>query len=162
MKADYKLKLNGTYIFLGFIFILYQVLSSVFLSTPPLYGIFFCYMFFLFKEKEKTYNKFDFRWYFSLFFLFFTDITYGFFVFSSWIAFFIFYYAFADWIKTNLKIGKFISVIFVLCTYALIFIVDRTFTYMNNEEMKMFALSFVFSLLVESLLAYIIFRGKMQ
>ncbi|EFV10804.1 conserved hypothetical protein [Campylobacter jejuni subsp. jejuni 327] len=35
-------------------------------------------MFCLLEERERTFSKLDFRWYFSLFFLFFTDITYNF------------------------------------------------------------------------------------
>lgn len=162
MRNDYEIKLNGTYIGLALFLIIYQILGSVYLYSPLLYGIFFCYMFFLLEESERTLNELDFRWYFSLFFLFFTDATYDFFVFSSWVAFCIFYYVFADWIKTNLKTGAILAVIFVFCAYILIFVVDRAFSYMSNEEAKTLNISYIISILIECLFAYILFRGKIQ
>ncbi|XGQ70661.1 hypothetical protein AB9T38_03425 [Campylobacter hepaticus] len=156
----YKAKFNGNYIILGFFFIIYQILGSIFIYAPLLYGIFFCYMFCLLEERERNFSKLDFRWYFSLFFLFFTDVTYNFVIFSSWFAFFIFYYICADWIKTNLKIGKFIPVVFVLCTYFIVLFLDIVFSYIEDEEIKI--LSWVYFVLVfmESLLAYVFFKDK--
>ncbi len=156
----YKVKLNNSYIFLGFFFIIYQILGSVFIYAPLLYGIFFCYMFCLLEQRESSLSKLDFRWYFSLFFLFFTDITYNFFIFSSWFAFFIFYYACADWIKTNLKIGKFIPVVFVFCAYAFIFILDAILSYTAGEKVKVLGLAYFVSIFIECFLAYVFFKGK--
>ncbi|WP_234284392.1 hypothetical protein, partial [Campylobacter novaezeelandiae] len=116
-KQAYNVSLNLNYIFIAIIFIIYEILSSIFIYLPIFYGVFFCYMFFLLEQRERTLYDLDFRWYFCLFFLFFTDVTHNFFIFSSWIAFFIFYYFFAYWIKTNLKIEKFIPITFVLCAY---------------------------------------------
>ncbi|EGK8197689.1 hypothetical protein IO455_000494 [Campylobacter coli] len=158
--SAYKVKLNGSYVFLGFLCILYQILGSVFLYMPLLYGVFFCYMYFLLEERQKTFNKLDFRWYFSLFFLFFTDITYDFFLFSSWLAFVIFYYTCADWIKTNLKIGKIIPIILVLCVYAFIFILDAIFSYVGDQEFKMPNFVYMISIMFECLFAYMLYRSK--
>ena len=113
----YNKSLNFSYVFLGIFFIFYEILSSIFSYLPLFYGFFFCYMFMLLEEREKTLLKLDFRWYFSLFFLLFADITHDFFPFSSWIAFFIFYYALAGWIKTNLKMSSTTPIVFVFCAY---------------------------------------------
>lgn len=158
--STYRIKLNGSYVFLGFLCILYQILGSVFLYIPLLYGVFFCYMYFLLEERQKTFSKLDFRWYFSLFFLFFTDITYDFFLFSSWFAFAIFYYTCADWIKTNFKIGKVIPVILVLCAYIFIFILDIIFSYVADQEFIMPSFGYMISITFECLFAYVLFRSK--
>lgn len=158
--STYRIKLNGSYVFLGFLCILYQILGSVFLYMPLLYGVFFCYMYFFLEERQKTFSKLDFRWYFSLFFLFFTDITYDFFLFSSWFAFAIFYYTCADWIKTNFKIGKIIPVILVLCAYIFIFILDIIFSYAADQEFIMPSFGYMISIAFECLFAYVLFRSK--
>ncbi|TKX31974.1 hypothetical protein [Campylobacter estrildidarum] len=157
---NHRVSINGGYIFLGFFYVIYQILGSVFIYTPLLYGIFFCYMFFLLEQSQKTFNKLDFRWYFSLFFLCFTDITYNFFIFSSWLAFALFYYICADWVKTSLKLGKFIPVALVLCAYFFIFLLDFIFSYMDNESIKILSFSYLISIAIESVLAYIFFKGK--
>ncbi|MBW1377560.1 hypothetical protein AT881_07040 [Campylobacter jejuni] len=158
--SAYKAKFNGAYVFLGFFFLIYQILGSTFVYAPLLYGIFFCYMFCLLEERERTFSKLDFRWYFSLFFLFFTDITYNFFIFSSWLAFFIFYYLCADWIKTNLKIGKFIPVVFVLCAYGIILFLDMILSYIGDVKIKILGWAYIVSVFIECCLAYVFFKGK--
>ncbi|HEB7535885.1 TPA: hypothetical protein RZH67_000360 [Campylobacter coli] len=95
-----------------------------------------------------------------MFFLFFTDITYDFFLFSSWFAFAIFYYTCADWIKTNFKIGKIIPVILVLCVYAFIFVLDAIFSYVGDQEFKMPSFGYMISIMFECLFAYMLFRSK--
>ena len=160
MSVSYETKLNGSYVFFGIFLIIYQILGSIFVYLPLLYGLIFCYMFYLLEEKERLFNKFDFRWYFSLFFLFFTDVSYGFFVFSSWFAFFIFYYICADWIKTNLKVGKFMPIIFVLFSYLFIFILDFTLSFLSDEKITFFSFSFFVSIILECFLAYVFFKDK--
>lgn len=152
--------LNFSYIVLGFSFLFYEILTSVFNFLPLLYGFFFCYAFILLKERERTLLKLDFRWYFSLAFLLFTDITHDFALFSSWLAFFIFYYALADWIKTNLKVANFAPIIFVLSAYVFIFILDLVFSYASNENLNIIRPTYIIPLCVEALLAYVFFREK--
>lgn len=156
----YGVDFDTTYIFIAIFLICYQILTSMFMYLPILYGVFFCYMFFLLEEKQKNLNKLDFRWYFSLFFLLFTDITHNFYLFSSWGAFLVFYYTCADWIKTNFKIGKLILPIFVLFTYVLIFMFDVVFSYMGNENLKFFGLSYIYSIIIEGFFSYIFFKDK--
>ena len=156
----YGESLNANYVFLGLFFIFYQILSSIFIYLPPFYGIFFCYAFYLLEQRERTLQKLDFRWYFCLGFLFFADITHNFFIFSSWIAFLIFYYACADWIKVNFKIGKFTASIFVFCAYGFILILDIVFSYVSNQNVHFFSIANLFSISIEALIAYIFFKDK--
>ena len=82
---------SGSYLILGFFFVFYQIFSSIF-PLPLLIGFFFNYMFVLLHESEQTLYELDFRWYFSLFYLVFIDITHDFYLFSSCFAFFAFYF----------------------------------------------------------------------
>ncbi|EAK2872908.1 hypothetical protein DCU88_03850 [Campylobacter upsaliensis] len=156
----YNKSLNFSYVFLGIFFIFYEILSSVFSYLPLFYGFFFCYMFMLLVEREKTLLKLDFRWYFSLFFLLFADITHDFFPFSSWIAFFIFYYALAGWIKTNLKMSSTTPIVFVFCAYLFVVILELVFSYANNEKTILFSFSYFISICFEALFAFVFFKGK--
>lgn len=156
----YGESLNANYVFSGLFFVFYQILSSIFIYLPPFYGIFFCYAFYLLEQREQSLQKLDFRWYFCLAFLFFADITHNFFIFSSWIAFLIFYYACADWIKVNFKIGKFTASIFVFCAYGFILILDIVFSYVSNQNVHFFGVANLVSISVEALIAYIFFKDK--
>lgn len=159
---NYTENLGLNYVILGLFFIFYEILSSTFVYLPPLYGIFFCYAFYLLERRERTLQKLDFRWYFCLAFLFFADITHDFFVFSSWIAFFIFYYACADWIKTNFKIGRFIASIFVFCAYGFILVLNIIFSYISNQNIHFFGFENFVCVCLEALVAYILFKDKIR
>jgi len=159
---SYRMNLNFTYVYIALFFLIYEILSSIFVYLPILYGIFFCYMFYLLNEKERNLAPFDWRWYFSLFFLFFIDTTHNFFVFSSLLAFLIFYYLCAEQIKTNLKIGKFITIIFVLCAYLIIGFLDFILSYINNEEIKTYGFESIVSIFIECFIAYVFFKDKIQ
>ncbi len=126
--SAYKAKFNGAYVFLGFFFLIYQILGSTFVYTPLLYGIFFCYMFCLLEERERTFSKLDFIC--------------------------------ADWIKTNLKIGKFIPVVFVLCAYGIILFLDMILSYIGDEKIKILGWAYIVSVFIECCLAYVFFKGK--
>lgn len=155
-----KNRFDFSYLFFYLSLIFYQVLSSVYYWIPPLFGVFFCYMIVLLKEKERTLNKLDFRWYFSLFYLLLIDVIHGFYLFSSWIAFFIFYHFFVDWFKSKLKLGHYLLVIFTLCAYIFIYLFDVFLAYLDNNEILKFGIEYLWFFTVEALISFIIFKGK--
>lgn len=155
-----KNRFDFSYLFFYLTLIFYQVLSSVYYWMPPLFGVFFCYMIVLLKEKERTLNKLDFRWYFSLFYLLLIDIIHGFYLFSSWIAFFIFYHFFVDWFKSKLKLGRYLLVIFTLCAYVFIYLFDVFLAYLDNSEILKFGIEYLWFFTVEALISFVIFKGK--
>ncbi|WP_235362571.1 hypothetical protein [Campylobacter subantarcticus] len=114
----------------------------------------------LLKEKEKTLNKLDFRWYFSLFYLIIIDIIHGFYLFSSWIAFFIFYHFFVYWFKSKLKLGPYLLVIFTFCAYIFIYFFDVFLAYLDNSQILNFGLEYLWFFTIEALISFVIFRGK--
>ncbi|MDO4674406.1 hypothetical protein [Campylobacter sp.] len=152
--------LSLAYGLLGLCFFIYEILTSVFSFLPLLYGFFFCYAFVLLKEQERTLLRLDFRWFFTLAFLLFADITHDFFLFSSWFAFFIFYYVLADWIRGNFKIARSIPIIFILSAYGLIFVGDWVLSYVNNQNVKIIHLSYALPICIEALLGYVFFKGR--
>ncbi|MCV3374346.1 hypothetical protein L8V80_05330 [Campylobacter lari] len=155
-----KNRFDFSYLFFYLSLIFYQVLSSVYYWIPPLFGVFFCYMIVLLKEKERTLNKLDFRWYFSLFYLLLIDVIHGFYLFSSWIAFFIFYHFFVDWFKSKLKLGHYLLVIFTFCAYIFIYLFDVFLAYLDNNEILKFGIEYLWFFTVEALISFIIFKGK--
>ncbi|HEC1751457.1 TPA: hypothetical protein R1712_000970 [Campylobacter lari] len=155
-----KNRFDFSYLFFYLSLIFYQVLSSVYYWMPPLFGVFFCYMIVLLKEKERTLNKLDFRWYFSLFYLLLVDIIHGFYLFSSWIAFFVFYHLFVDWFKSKLKLGHYLLVIFTFCAYIFIYLFDVFLAYLDNNEILKFGIEYLWFFTVEALISFIIFKGK--
>ncbi|WP_139470752.1 hypothetical protein [Campylobacter armoricus] len=155
-----KNKFGFSYLFFYLSLIFYQVLSSVYYWMPPLFGVFFCYMIVLLKEKERTLNKLDFRWYFSLFYLLFIDIIHGFYLFSSWIAFFVFYHFFVDWFKSKLKLGHYLLIIFTFCAYVFIYFFDVFLAYLDNNKILNFGVEYLWFFLIEALVSFVIFKGK--
>ena len=153
--------INGTYTLLALFFVCFEVLSSI-LILPILVGFFFCYMFILLQEKETTLYDLDFRWYFSLAFLLFIDITHDFYIFSSWISFFVFYHFCADWIKTNFKIGKFLPVFFTISAYLLLYIFNNILSYMDSAKFNFFGTEYFIDMFVESALSYLVFKDKLR
>ncbi|TXE81559.1 hypothetical protein FPD46_04515 [Campylobacter peloridis] len=157
-----KNRFDFSYLFFYLSLIFYQVLSSVYYWLPPLFGIFFCYMIILLKEKEKTLNKLDFRWYFSLFYILFIDIIHGFYLFSSWIAFFVFYHVFADWFSNKLKFGDYLLMVYTLCAYIFIYIFDVFLAYLDNSAIIKFGIEYLWFIAFEAVFGFIIFKGRVK
>ncbi|MCR6576290.1 hypothetical protein [Campylobacter insulaenigrae] len=155
-----KNRFDLSYVFFYFSLIFYQMLSSVYYWFPPLFGVFFCYMIILLKEKEKTLNSLDFRWYFSLFYILLIDIIHGFYIFSSWIAFFVFYHVFVDWFQSKLKLGRYLLVIFTLCAYLFLYVLDIFLAYLDNQQILSFGFEYVWFFVLEALVSFVIFKGK--
>lgn len=153
--------LNSHYIILGAFFIFWQIFSSIFI-LPIFMGVFFCYMSVLLHEREITLYELDFRFYFSLFYLVFIEITHDFYLFSTWFSFFIFYYFCADWIRTNFKFGKFMPIFYCLCGYLLLFIAHNVLSYIDTGHFAPFGLEYYIDALIESALCYLIFKDKLK
>ncbi|TEY01181.1 hypothetical protein [Campylobacter sp. US33a] len=164
MEKKYKSYDNasivGYIVLLGF-FVVYQIFTSIFAYMPILFGVLFCYMCYLLKEQEKSLYQLDFRWYFALAYLVFIDIVHNFYIFSSWIAFFVFYYVCADWIKTNLKIGKLVPVIFVVNAYVFVYLFDAVLSYIDNKSIKDLSFEYLIFIIIESYISYVFFKDKL-
>lgn len=153
--------LSGSYIALGAFFVLWQVFSSIY-TMPIFVGLFFCYIYNLIREHESTLYDLDFRFYFSLAYLVFIEITHDFYLFSSWFAFFVFYYFCAEWIKTNFKFGKFMPVFFCICAYLLLFMFNAILSYLDSAKFALLGLEYYIDMLIEAALCYLIFKDRLK
>lgn len=162
MKTNHHVKVQFSFVYFAYyaLLVFYQMLSSVYYWMPPLFGIFFCYMIILLKEQKKTLNRLDFRWYFALLYILYAGIIHGFYLFSPWIAFFIFYHFFVDWFRSKMKLGAYFLVLFVVCTYIFIYIFDVLLSYLDNSDTLSFGLEYLWFVFFEAIISYIIFREK--
>ncbi|ECP6106279.1 hypothetical protein FUC03_07725, partial [Campylobacter jejuni] len=60
----------------------------------------------------------------------------------------------------NLKIGKFIPVVFVLCAYGIILFLDMILSYIGDEKIKILGWAYIVSVFIECCLTYVFFKGK--
>ena len=151
-------------IFKGFwwaIFLLsYEIATTQFGFLPPLIGIFFTYMILEYSRKQKQYDEFKPSWYFSLVFLIFAEQIHGFYLFSTIIAFLLFYNFVLDWLYTTMKWRNCLLIIFVASGYVLTFLVNNLFAYVLNEPNLTFSAEYLFFIALESVLAIVLFRDK--
>ena len=113
-----------------------------------------------YSRKQKQYDEFKPSWYFSLVFLVFAEQIHGFYLFSTIIAFLLFYNFVLDWLYTTMKWRNCLLVIFVASGYVLTFLVNNLFAYVLNEPNLTFRAEYLFFIALESVLAIVFFRDK--
>lgn len=150
-----------SFIILYILLILYQLASSLYSFLPVLLGVYFCYLQVLLEERDKSLIDLDYRWYFAIVYVLFIELNHNYYAFSAILAFLIFHFYFAQWAKTNLKIGRLVIVAFVFCAYAFTYLVDALFSYMGHESYKVFGLEYLLFILIESIIVYILFKDKL-
>ncbi|CZE49252.1 hypothetical protein [Campylobacter geochelonis] len=138
----------------------YQVIASLFQSIPPLIGLFFAYVVILNYEKERNYKDFTHHWYQSIAYLFLAEQVHGFELFSVAITFGIFYYFVFDYLLTSLKFRNLLLVILVCVGYIGTFLVSNLISYMKNSPKLELSYEYGFYILVESAIAFLLFRGR--
>lgn len=95
----------------------YQILTSIFWSLPPLIGLVFLYLVILNYENDNKFKNFDYRWYFSVLYLFFAEQIHGFHLFSAFILYVIFYYFIFEISTKYIKFRNFL--LFFICFHRL-------------------------------------------
>lgn len=141
--------------------VFYQSLTSLTQILPPLLGLFFTYLIILSIEKSKTMKKYDQRWYFAIAYIIFAEQVHGFWLFSTIIAFLLFYNFIADWLLVTFKSKAILLVIFVASSYLCTFGVSRVFSYALNLPALNFGYEYLIYIALESLLAIVIFKGRL-
>lgn len=159
-KASLQSNFSFSYIIFFIFLYVYQALSSVFLYLPLLLGLFFCYMILLLEQKDGAFLKLDFRWYLCLGYLFCVEITHDFFIFSLLLSFVCFYYLCVGQIRLKFKIGKFLPILFIFFAYVFVCVIDLFCAYIFGQNAKDVGVQYFSSIIIESLLAFLLFRGK--
>ena len=127
--------------------IFYQSLTTIFAYLPPLIGIFFTYMITLTLQKQKTLKEFGKEWYFCLFY--------------AVIAFMLFYHFMSDWLIVTLKSRELLAVGFVASGYVWTCATSSFISYAANLPMLKFDYEYLIYVGVESVLAVVLFRGRL-
>lgn len=158
-KNSSELRFIGYFLGIALLFA-YEIATSVYRYLPPLIGVFFCYLVLEYSQKQKSYLNFGFGWYFSIIFLLFAEQTHGFYIFSSVVAFFIFFYFVVDWIFATLKYRNTLLAIFVAAGYVGVFGVSNTINYILNRPFLQFGYEYGIFIAIEFLIAVVLFRGR--
>lgn len=141
--------------------VFYQSLTTVFAYLPPLIGIFFTYTIMLTLQKQKTLKEFGKEWYFCLFYLTFAEQAHGFALFSAVIAFMLFYHFMSDWLIVTLKSRELLAAGFVASGYVWTCTTSSFISYAANLPMLKFGYEYLIYVGVESVLAVVLFRGRL-
>lgn len=152
---------NFSFLFVYILLIFYQFASTLTMFLPPLLGVYFCYLHILLNEKEKSLFELDYRWYFAIIYVLFIEFLHNFYALSCILAFLIFHYYFADWIKTNLKFGRLLIVVFIFVAYLFSYLVDSLFCYFAHETYQRLGLIYLYYIGIESLITVVLFKDKL-
>lgn len=146
-------------VILGFLF-LYQLLSSVFSTLPPLLGLFFTYAVVKHWEKDRSYKDYSIGWYIAICYLFLIEQIHGFELFSVAISFGIFYYFLFDTLVENIKFRDLSLMISVLYGYLATFFVSNFLSYLKDESYLNFGFEYVTFIFIEATLSLLLFKGR--
>ncbi|ARR02497.1 hypothetical protein [Campylobacter vicugnae] len=138
----------------------YEIFSITAIFLPSLIGIFFAYLVMLSDEIERTLGAKDKRWYLSLAFLVFAEQLNGFEFCSVILAWLLFYYLINDWLKTNIKWRKLLITIYVFSGYIITLGVSNIVLYVLNQPRMNLSYEYLLYGAIESLIALVIFRGR--
>ncbi|VEJ53510.1 integral membrane protein [Campylobacter insulaenigrae] len=75
-------------------------------------------------------------------------------------SFFVFYHVFVDWFQSKLKLGRYLLVIFTLCAYLFLYVLDVFLAYLDNQQILSFGFEYVWFFVLEALVSFVIFKGK--
>lgn len=159
MKREIRKSSFKNALFWVFLFF-YETASAKFWLFPPLMGLAFVYLIVRRAEFEKFIENPNLTWYGAFLFLIFCEQLHGFKMFSSLLAFLIFYYMIYDWLIINLKWRESLLVIMVVSGYSFTFLINNLILYIANSPGLEFSGEYVFYAVAESALAIAFFRDK--
>jgi len=130
-------------------------MTSIYTFLPLFAGVLFVYIIVNYdNEKKKNYI------YLILIFLCFYDLNKGFYLFSYVLLFFVFYNVFVERIRSFLSCNSCIIVIYVVVAYLGHYVVNLFVSYILNNAAPIFSLDYVYYMVIDSLLAIALFKGK--
>ncbi|WP_336610029.1 hypothetical protein [Campylobacter sp. 7477a] len=139
---------------------LYEIATTQFGFLPPLLGLFFTFLILEYNKKQKSYENFDISWYFCLALLLFTEQIHGFYLFSSIVAFLLFFHFVVDWLILTLKLRNLLLVVFVASGYATTFLINNIIAYTQNAQFLNFDIECLFYIIIESALAVVFLKER--
>lgn len=135
--------------------VLYQILSSLYTFLPLFVGLFFTYIVINFENEDS-------KIYIYLSFLYLTvyDLDKGFYLFSSSLFLFIFYYLFVDKIRNFFSCNNCIIAIYVVAAYLGHSLLNSFIAYILNQDMPSFSQEYFYYIVLDIILAIVLFKGK--
>lgn len=142
-------------VYISFVLALYQVITSLYTFLPVFAGLFFCYILIaLNDEKQRVYVIL------AIIYLIIYDLNKGFYIFSYLLFLFIFYNLFVAKVRDSLICNSCILVIFVVSGYIGHYLTNAFVAYILNEDLPIFSNYYLYYILIDSILAVILFRDK--
>ncbi|MBE0496568.1 MAG: hypothetical protein IBX45_09180 [Campylobacterales bacterium] len=141
--------------------VLYQIATSLYPLLSPLIGFFFCYALLLKEEEEKTMKEYFWERNAIFGYLIFTELSKGFYLFSTLIFFFLFYTLVVDWMKSAFKCRPCILVAFVASGYLGVLATNNLFAYILNEAFFMLGWEYLIYIIFDAFVAIIVFRDRL-
>lgn len=134
------------------ILVLIQILSSMFQFFPTFVGVFFCYILLNIEKEEKFFFVV-----LSFLYLSFYELNKGFFLFSYVILFIIFYYLFAEKIRSNFKCKNCVIFIYVATAYIGHFFLNELLSYILHKPSPNFSLEYLYYIGFDFIIGSILF-----
>jgi hypothetical protein len=141
--------------FLSISFLFLLIMGSLYTWLPSFVGLFFIYVLINFEdEKDRLYL------YLSFLYLIFYDINRGFYLFSYIFTFLIFYNFFLDKVRNYFSCINCILVMYVLVAYIGHYFMNVFIAYLLNETIIELSKEYIYYILIDMVLASIIFKGR--
>ncbi|MBR8465666.1 hypothetical protein KDE13_04745 [Campylobacter sp. faydin G-140] len=138
----------------------YTIVTTQFSFLPPLMGLFFAYMIIEYFTKQRTLNDFSAGWYFAILFMMFSEQIHGFYLFSSIVAFLIFFHFVCDWLFSTMRWRNCLLAILVASGYIGTFLVNNLISYIKNTTLLSLSHEYIVYIVAESILAIVLFRDR--
>lgn len=142
-------------------FVIYLVTSALFQFLPPLLGLFFLHIVVLNFEKDAKFKKNSFSFYFSIFYLFFCEQVHGFELFSVLLTYIIFYYFCFEISAKLIKFRNALIILSVFIGYFGTFLMSNFISYIKKSQYLNFGEEYMFYIVFEAILGFILFRGRL-
>lgn len=140
--------------------LIYEIFTGVSMFLPPFIGVVFCYLTIHKYKRNQILHNLGYRWYLSLFFLVFVEQINGFELFSSVIAFFVFFYVFVEYFILNIKSKQILFFILVICAYISIFSVSNLISYIENENLLSFTYEYILYIVIDTVITSFIYKDR--
>ncbi len=138
----------------------YEIVTMCCGILPPLLGLFFAYVTILEYEKHEKHIAFGASWYVAVVFLLCAEQIHGYALFCVALSFFIFYFFIFDYLLENIKFRNLLLVIIVCIAYLLIVAFNNLFCYILQQDGMSIGYEYLIFMGVESVLALLLFRGR--
>lgn len=149
-SISYKENINRSILFI--ILVAYESLTSIYTYMTPLFGVVFCYLVFNIQNEEKRFPV-------ALAFMYmvFFEADKGFYLFSIFLFFLIYYFFVANKLEKIISDKKYILFLLVAGSYIGYYLFNFFIAYLLNQEAPFFGIEYILYIVVDFLIAMVVF-----